>query len=70
MTKIRLNSRDFVTEVTFFHIIPFPKSVVSPSKILRVINFYAKTLKRFPEKYFRSYRGSDFHRSNCVLSKF
>ena len=34
---------------------------MTPSKIHTVINFYAKTLKRFPEKYFRGYCGFGFH---------
>ena len=69
-TKIILNSRGFVIEVTFFHKIIFPKSVVTPSKIRSVINFYAKALKRFPEKHSRGYRGFGFHRLNYFLSKF
>ena len=32
--------------------------------------FYAKALKRFPEKRFRVYRGFSFHWSNYILSKF
>ena len=70
MTKILLNSRGFVIEVTIFHTIIFPKSVVTPSKIRSVINFYEKALKRFPEKYFCGYRGFGFHRLNYFLSKF
>ena len=93
MASILLNSRVFVIQVIFFHILPFsnrgknfrrrkmtkfwlgeenfprrkvlpdkifidkiivfPKSVVTPSKIRTVNNFYAKALKRFPEKCFR-----------------
>ena len=56
MTKILLNSRGFVIEVTFFHRIIFLKSVVTPCKILSVINFYIKALKRFAEQHFRGYR--------------
>ena len=33
-------------------VIVSPKSVVTPSKIRTVINFYAKALKRFPESVF------------------
>ena len=42
-------------------VIFFPKSVVTPSKTGTVINFYAKALKRIPEKRFRVYRGFSFH---------
>ena len=42
-------------------VIVFPKSVVTPSKIRTVTNFYDKLLKRFPEKCFRVYRGFGFH---------
>ena len=42
-------------------VIVFPKSVVTPSKIRTVINFYAKSLKRFPEKLFGVYRGFSFY---------
>ena len=70
MTKILLNSRGFVIEVTFFHTNIFLKSVVTPSKILSVINFYIKALKRFAEQYFRGYRGFGFYCLNCFLSIF
>ena len=70
MTKILLNSGGFITEVTFFHTIIFPKSVVTLSKIRSAISFYAKALKRFPEKYFRGYREFSFHWLNYFLSKF
>ena len=43
--KIILNSRDLVTEVTYFHIIIFLKSVATPSKICTAISFYSKVLK-------------------------
>ena len=33
-------------------VIVFPKSVVTPSKIRTVINFYAEALKRFPKNIF------------------
>ena len=51
-SKVLLNSRDFVIEVTFFHIIVFLKSVVTPWKIHTVISLYTKALKFLPEKYF------------------
>ena len=51
-------------------VIAFPKSVVTPSKIGTVINFYEKALKRFPEKHFHGYDGFGFHWSNYILSKF
>ena len=60
MTKILLNSSGFVAEVTFFRIIVLPKSVMMLSKITSVINFIAKALKHFSEKYFCGYRGFDF----------
>ena len=109
MTNISQNSRGFVIEVIFLHILPtsnrgknfcrrkmtkfwlgqekfprqkilpdeifsdkvivFPKSVVTLSKIRSVINFYAKALKRFPEKRFCVYRGFSFHWSDYILSK-
>ena len=43
---------------------------VASSEIPTVVNFYAKALKRFPEKYFRGYCGFGFHWSNYILSKF
>ena len=46
------------------------KYVVTSSKIRTVINFYAKPLKRFPEKYFRGYCRYGFRWSNYILSKF
>ena len=64
MSKNSTNSRDFVIEVTFFNIIVFLKSVVTPLKIR------TKTLKCFPEKYFRRYCGFGFHWANYILSKF
>ena len=70
MTKILLNSRGSAVEVIFFHTIIFQKSAVTPSKIRSVMNFNAKALKRFPEKYFRGYRGFGFHWLNYFLSKF
>ena len=51
MTKILINSGDFVIEGIFFHIIVFLKSVMTSPQIRTVIKFYAKTLKHFPEKY-------------------
>ena len=54
----------------FYHIIAYMKSVVASSKIRTVINFYAKTIKRFPEKYCHGYCGFGFHCSNYILSKF
>ena len=51
MTKILLNSQGFVIEATFFQIVTSPKSVVTPSKIRSVINFYAKALKRFLTRF-------------------
>ena len=45
-------TKNSTSKVTFFHITVFLKSVVTPSKIRTVISLYAKTLKRFPEKYF------------------
>ena len=68
--KILLNSRDFVIELTFVHIIAFMKSVVTPSKIRTVISFSAKALKCPTEKCFRRYCGFGFHRSNYILSNF
>ena len=59
--NILLNSRDFVIEVTFLHIVAFLKSVVTPSKIHTVISFYAKALKYLLEKYFRRYCEFGFH---------
>ena len=38
-------------------VIVFPESVVTASNVRTVINFYAKILKCFPEKYFRIYSG-------------
>ena len=110
MTKILLNSRGFVTEVIFSHILPFsdrgkkfsrrrmtkfwlgeknfpwqnalsdeifpekviafPKSAVTASKILTVINFYGKIFKRLSEKRFHVYRGFSLHWSNYILSTF
>ena len=110
MAKIWLNSRGFVIEVIFSHILPFsyrgkkfsrrkmtkfwlgeenflwqkflphqifpekvivfPKSAVTPSKILTVINFYGKVFKRLPEKHFHVHRGFSFHWSNYILSTF
>ena len=69
MTKILLNSRGFVIEVTFFHTIIYPKCC-DATKNTQVINFYAKALACFPEKYFRGCRGFGFHRLNYFLSKF
>ena len=40
MQKFLLNSQSFVNEVTFFHTIIFPKSVLTPSKIRTAISFY------------------------------
>ena len=51
MTKILLNSQGFVIEATFFQTVTSPKSVVTPSKIRSVINFYAKALKRFLSRF-------------------
>ena len=51
-------------------VIAFPKSAVTPSKIYTVINYCAKALKHFHEKYFRGYCGFGFHCSNYTLSKF
>ena len=59
--KILLNSGGLVIEVTFFLVTVFLKSVVKPLKIRAVINFYAKTLKRFPEKYFCGFYGLGFY---------
>ena len=76
MTKFWLDEKKFprqkiLPDEIFPHeVLVFPKSVVTPSKICTVINFYAKALKRFPEKRFRVYRGFSFHWSNYVLSKF
>ena len=67
MTKILLNSRHFLIEDSFFHIIVFPKSVATPSHIRSVINFYTNALKRSPEKYFRGYCGFGFQWSNYTL---
>ena len=61
VTKVLLNSQSFVIEVTFFHTIIFPKSVLTPSKIRTAISFYAKALKRFSEKFFSGFRGFRFH---------
>ena len=41
-------------------VIVFPKSAVTPSKMRTGINFFAKALKGFPEKYFCRYRGFAF----------
>ena len=49
MKKTLPNSRGFAIEVTFFHTIIFPKSVVTLSVL--------SVSKHFPEKYFRRYRG-------------
>ena len=46
------------------------KSVVTSSKMRTVINFYAKTIKGFPEKYFHGYWGFGFDWSYYILSKF
>ena len=61
MQKFLLNSQSFVYEVTFLHTIIFPKSVLTSSKIRTAISFYAKALKRFPEKIFSGFRGFGFH---------
>ena len=45
MTKILLNSQGFVIQVTFFHIIVFPKSAV---KNTQCYQFLCKGLKAFP----------------------
>ena len=65
MGKILPNSRGFTIEVTFFHTIIFPKSVVMPSKIAVL-----SVSKRFPEKHLRGYRGFGFHWLSYFLSKF
>ena len=70
MTKVLLNSRGFVIELTFFHVIIFLKSILTPSKIRGVTSFYAKALKRFPEKYFSGFRGFGSHWLSYFLSKF
>ena len=68
MTKILINSRGAVAEVTFFQKTDFPESIVMPSKIRSIVNFYAKALQRFPEKYLWEYCGFGFHWSNFILS--
>ena len=56
MTKFWLGEENFPPrkilpdKIFIDKVIVFPKSVVTPSKIRTVINFYAKSLKRFPEK--------------------
>ena len=45
MTKVLPNSGGFVIEVTFFHIIDFPKYAVTLQEILSVANIYGKNLK-------------------------
>ena len=67
MTKFWLGEENFprqkilANEIFPDKVIVFPKSVVTPSKIRTVTNFYDKVLKRFPEKCFRVYRGFGFH---------
>ena len=67
MTKFWLGEENFPPrkilpdKILIDKVIVFPKSVVTPSKIRTVINFYAKSLKRFPEKLFGVNRGFSFH---------
>ena len=70
MTNVLLNSGRFAIEITFFHTILFPKSVLTPSKIRTVISFYAKALKRFPGKLFRGFREFGFHWLSYFFSEF
>ena len=65
MTKIFPDEKFCPTKVLSDEVCPdkvivFLKSVVTPSKMRTVINFYAKTFKGFPEKYFRGYCGFGF----------
>ena len=59
----------FPDEIFPEKVIVFPKSVMTPSKIRTVINFYAKALKRFPGRCFRVSRGFSFHWSNYPVLK-
>ena len=79
MTKI-LTHEVLLLKLSFFYILPssekndkvivFRKPVVTPSKIRTVINFYAKALKRFPEKGFHVHREFSFHWSNYIFWRF
>ena len=59
MAKFWLGEENFPRRKILLHkifpdkVIVFLKSVVKPSKIRTVINFYVTALKRFPEKVFR-----------------
>ena len=53
-----------------FSNICFSEIVVTPSKMVTDVSFYANVLKRFNGKYFRGYRGFGFHLSNYSLSEF
>ena len=65
-----LRRKAFHDEIFRDKIMVFLKSFVTPSKIRTVINFYPKTLTRFPKKYFRGWRGFGFYWSNYILSNF
>ena len=51
-------------------VIVFPNSVVTASKIRTVINFYVKTLKRFPQNRFGVCRGFSCHWSITFSQDF
>ena len=59
MAKFWLGEENFPRRKILLHkifpdkVIVFLKSVVKPSKIRTVIDFYVTALKRFPEKVFR-----------------